>query len=109
VVFLITLAEEYDRLFAAQLAALDPREVFEELGDIAVLLYHEKDAATCHWRVVTKWLEQALGIKVSELEVGGRRSSMAWSNRPTPSPAQDRRPSSRGRAAPARDSGRGCR
>ena len=52
---------------------LNPKEVYAELGDNAVLLCYEKwddikDGKTfCHRRIVAKWLEENLGIKVEEL------------------------------------------
>ena len=55
------------------LSKLNPQQVFDELGDNAVLLCYEKYAniengtTFCHRRMVAKWLEQNLGIKVDEL------------------------------------------
>ena len=52
---------------------LNPKEVYAELGDNAVLLCYEKwddikDGKTfCHRRIVAKWLEENLGINVEEL------------------------------------------
>lgn len=55
------------------LSKLNPQQVFEELGDNSVLLCYEKYAdieqgtTFCHRRMVAKWLEDNLGIKVDEL------------------------------------------
>ena len=52
---------------------LNPHEVYAELGDNAVLLCYEKwddikDGKTfCHRRIVARWLEENMGIKVEEL------------------------------------------
>lgn len=66
--------ELYTKLYCEKvLSKLNPRQVFEELGDNAVLLCYEKwtDIANgktfCHRRIVAKWLEDNLGIKIDEL------------------------------------------
>lgn len=59
--------EEYDRIFFAQLAALDPAEIAATLGDGAVLICYEPPGFRCHRRAVAEWLEKALGIEVPEL------------------------------------------
>jgi hypothetical protein len=58
---------EYDRLFDAILARLDPKQVAQDLGEGAVLLCWEKPGQRCHRRRVAEWLEEALGIEVPEL------------------------------------------
>lgn len=69
--------EEYERLFAAQLAQLDPHEVWHTLHQLAgpatepVLLcwerppFHERN--WCHRRLVAAWLEQELGTAIPEI------------------------------------------
>jgi len=47
---------------------LDPQEVFDELGKDAILLCYEKPGEFCHRRIVARWFEIALGIKVEEME-----------------------------------------
>ena len=54
---------------------LNPQEVYEELGENAVLICYEswddiKNRKTfCHRRIVAKWLANKLGVvKVEELE-----------------------------------------
>lgn len=68
--------EEYERLYGAQLAALDAQKVHDELhalhpGIEPVLLCYERppftDTNWCHRRIVAAWLEKALGIEVLEL------------------------------------------
>jgi len=60
----------YDKMFREQiLAKLDPRKVFEDLGEDAVLLCFEAPGEYCHRRVVAEWLEKNLGIEVPELTV----------------------------------------
>ena len=52
---------------------LNPQEVYNKLGDNAVLLCYESwesiknGKTTCHRRIVAKWLEDNLNIKVDEL------------------------------------------
>ena len=59
--------EEFDTAYAARLAELDPREVWEQLGPDAVLICFEKPGEPCHRCAVAKWLEAALGVSVPEL------------------------------------------
>lgn len=59
--------EEYDRAYAKILAGLDPRKVYEDLGDTSVLLCFEKPNEFCHRRIVAEWLEFHLGIVVPEI------------------------------------------
>lgn len=49
------------------LEKLDPKEVYEELGEDAVLLCWEGKTKFCHRHIVAKWLNQHLGIEVTEL------------------------------------------
>ena len=67
---------EYERLYAEQLAALDPNKVVEDLTALAggaepVLLCYERPPFTetnwCHRRLVAAWLERELGIEVNEM------------------------------------------
>lgn len=68
---------EYEKLFYAQLAALNPQAVWDELHRLAgdaepVLLCYERtpftDTNWCHRRMVASWLESTLGIVVNEYE-----------------------------------------
>lgn len=59
--------EEYDDQFDAILEKLDAQEVFDELGENAVLLCWEAAGFWCHRRRVAEWLETALGISIPEL------------------------------------------
>ena len=67
--------ELYTMLYYEQvLNNLNPQEVYNELGDNAVLLCYEKYAdieqgkTFCHRHIVAKWLEEKLGVEVKELE-----------------------------------------
>jgi hypothetical protein len=67
--------ELYTKLYYEKvLNKLDPNEVYKELGENAVLICYEKWAdiesgkTFCHRRIVAKWFEENLGIKVEELE-----------------------------------------
>lgn len=74
--------ERYEELFAAQLAALDAREVFATLealggGHEPVLLCWERPPFTatnwCHRRLVAAWFESELQVKVEEIGDATRR------------------------------------
>ena len=67
--------EEYEKSYRrVVLSKLDPKEVFEELGEDAILLCWEtsKDIASgkifCHRRIVARWLEEKLGVIVEEAQ-----------------------------------------
>jgi hypothetical protein len=59
--------ELFDQEYRKQLAALDARQVAEELGPNAILLCWESFNVRCHRRLVAEWLEEKLGIVVAEL------------------------------------------
>jgi len=46
---------------------LDPKKVYNDLGENAILLCWEKPSEFCHRRLVAEWLEKNLNIKVKEL------------------------------------------
>ncbi len=58
---------EYRREYQAILDQLDPRKVYEDLGQEAVLLCWEPPGRFCHRRLVASWLEEHLGVAVPEL------------------------------------------
>lgn len=47
---------------------LDPKKVFEDLGEDAVLLCFEKPGDFCHRHLVAKWLMDNLHIEIKELK-----------------------------------------
>jgi uncharacterized protein (DUF488 family) len=47
---------------------LDPRKVFSELGEDAILLCWEAPGKFCHRRLVAEWLKKHLGVNVPELQ-----------------------------------------
>ncbi len=57
---------DYDAAFADILAKLDPAEIYQSLGENAVLLCWEKPGDACHRRLVAEWLEATLGIEIPE-------------------------------------------
>jgi hypothetical protein len=67
---------EFDRYYDALLAALAPRDLFDALGDNAVLLCWEKPGLPCHRRSVAEWLEFHLGVVVPEWGYG--RMETGW-------------------------------
>lgn len=67
---------QYKKLYYEKvLSKLDPKQVYNELGDNAVLLCYEKfsdiknGTAFCHRRIVAEWFENNLDVKVDELEI----------------------------------------
>ena len=50
------------------LSKLSAQQVFDDLGNSAILLCHEKQWEFCHRRIVAKWLESELSIEVPELQ-----------------------------------------
>jgi hypothetical protein len=59
---------EFEQAYGQVLAALDPAQVAQELGEDAVLLCFEGDRSQCHRGLVAAWLEANLGIEVPEVE-----------------------------------------
>jgi hypothetical protein len=72
---------EYDEHFAHLLATLDPRTVYEQLGEQAVLLCWERPNVRCHRRLVAEWLERALGVVIPEFGLE-RRESLPFAAQP---------------------------
>lgn len=72
--------------FEKVLNKLNPKEVFNELGDNAVLLCYEKYAdiesgkTFCHRRIVAKWLEKVLGVEIKELEDENNNKQLSFPN-----------------------------
>jgi hypothetical protein len=62
---------EYDARIAEILAKLDPAEIYQTLGENAVLLCWEKPGDACHRRLVAEWFERCLGVEVPELGFAG--------------------------------------
>lgn len=60
--------KRYEEQYRKQiLSKLEPKEVYEELGEDAVLVCWEGPKKFCHRHIVAKWFEKCLGIKVDEL------------------------------------------
>ena len=59
-------ADGYNIAYEQILEKLDPREVFESLGENAVLICYESPNVRCHRRRVAEWLETSLGIVIPE-------------------------------------------
>ncbi|MDF0593744.1 DUF488 family protein [Methanotrichaceae archaeon M04Ac] len=75
--------DEYIQRYRAEvLSKLDPREVYADLGEDAVLLCWEMAGAFCHRRLVAEWLEEELGVSVPEVGAGGERQARLgdWEN-----------------------------
>ena len=62
---------EYRAAYQEILDRLDPRKVYQELGEDAVLLCWEKPGEFCHRRLVAEWLEEHLGVTIIELREPG--------------------------------------
>lgn len=56
-----------ERYIEEILLPLDPHLVLEELGRYSILLCWEAPDKFCHRRIVAKWFEDSIGIKVPEL------------------------------------------
>ena len=56
-----------ERYMEQILFPLDPEQVLEDLGKYSVLLCWESSGKFCHRRLVAKWLEESLNIKIPEL------------------------------------------
>ena len=54
--------------YSEVLNVLDPHQVYEELGENAVLLCWEKSGKFCHRHLVAEWFQKELGIEVNELK-----------------------------------------
>jgi uncharacterized protein (DUF488 family) len=71
--FFAKYKKDHDEVFYTEqyqkevLSVLDPKVVFEELGEDAILICWEKSGKFCHRRLVADWLEKNLGIQVPEL------------------------------------------
>lgn len=66
--------EEYIELYYKHvLNKLDPRQVYNDLielcGEDAVLLCWCGDDKFCHRHIVSKWLNEALGTQITELQM----------------------------------------
>ena len=66
-------AEEYHRRFLTEvLGPLDPQRTWDDLHALVapcepVLMCFEPDPAGCHRRMVARWLEEALGVRIDEV------------------------------------------
>lgn len=60
--------ENYKRdYYKSKLSKLDPKKVYQDLGEDAVLLCFESAEQPCHRFLVAEWLESSLGIKITEI------------------------------------------
>jgi hypothetical protein len=57
---------EYNAVFAELLAQLDPEEIYQTIGENAVLLCWEKPGHACHRRLVAEWIERHIKIEIPE-------------------------------------------
>ena len=64
-----SLSEEWykEQYYKTILDKLDARQVYEELGEDAVLLCWEKSGKFCHRHLIADWFQKELGIEVTEL------------------------------------------
>lgn len=66
--------EEFNRLYAAQLAAIDPEATLQALleraaPDEPVLMCWELPGKLCHRQTVAAWFGSTLGLQVRELDI----------------------------------------
>ncbi len=64
---LINEVEYTEQYYKEVLNNLDARQIYEELGEDAVLLCWEKSGSFCHRHLVADWLRNKLGVEVLEL------------------------------------------
>lgn len=69
----ISLAEYTQRFYQETLSHRSPSQVFQDLGEVAILLCYEAPGEFCHRRLVAQWLEEALGISIPEKGFGELR------------------------------------
>ena len=55
-----------EKFYDNVLSKLAPQEIYDELGENAVLLCFEKPTEFCHRFLVAGWLEMNLGIEIAE-------------------------------------------
>jgi hypothetical protein len=53
--------------YAEVLDKLDPKEVYEELGEDAILVCWEGRDKFCHRHIIADWLSKHLGVIIEEL------------------------------------------
>lgn len=56
-----------EHYYAEVLNKFDAREIFEELGEDAILLCWEAPGKFCHRHLIAKWLMEELGVEIREL------------------------------------------
>jgi uncharacterized protein YeaO (DUF488 family) len=56
-----------DRYYKEVLSKLNARDVYNEIGEDAILLCYEKPGEFCHRRIVAEWIFDNIQILVSEL------------------------------------------
>ena len=71
-------AENYNANYQRILDAADPEQVWEFLPEKAALMCFEKHPQWCHRRMLAEWLEEKLGVEVTEF--GYPRSSVVAYN-----------------------------
>lgn len=70
---LMKYKEDHDEEFYKEqyqkqvLDKLDPKQVYKELGENAVLLCWENSEKFCHRHLVSDWLMKSLGVKIEEV------------------------------------------
>jgi hypothetical protein len=55
-----------EKYYSEVLDKLDPKRVFDDLGETAILLCWEAPGIFCHRRLVAEWFEKTLGVNVPE-------------------------------------------
>ena len=60
--------KEYEKEYYRRvLFLLDPQEVYEELGENAILICYEREDRFCHRFLVSRWFKETLGLEVTEV------------------------------------------
>jgi len=71
--FFVKYKKDGDEIFYTEqyqkevLDKLDPKKVYEELGEDAILCCWEGPRKFCHRHLVAKWFKEKLGIEITEI------------------------------------------
>lgn len=56
------------KYYETVLNKLNAQEIYDDLGEDAVLLCYEKSGEFCHRHIVAEWFKKELGINITELK-----------------------------------------
>ena len=56
------------KYFEEVLNKLDPKKVYNELGENSILLCWESSEKFCHRHIVAEWLSKTIGVEIKEID-----------------------------------------